>query len=481
MKTSLCGQWWLSRALWEHSNIQIHVQIISVKNFIAVVGPSRSFTSVFAAKIGRIFAVPVVSYFATSHELSDTNRFPFFFRTVPSDRFQVKAIVDILRHFNWKYVALLHSFESYGIHGANDIIKLADLYDICIAFTASISEHRTETELGKLTENLIKHDQVYVIIGYFTSPYTAEVVLSSLKSLRLNKKFVFIRSDGWGPTNVNREFHDILVGGIFTQFYSKLSEQFKKYYLELPLNRQNGSPWYKQRIEEILNTENCTDLSKCPVPKPFWNTQQVINAVHVIAYALNASLQNDSNGQELNGWILRNNLFDVLVPSGVNEKIQLDENGEVPGKYLLTSWQSNNGLYELVDIGVWDSHKNVSLDLNEEKIQWGTSHGNVPTSQCADVCDPGAILVPLKGCCLRCERCDDYAIVIKDGNVSSCQDCPSTHWPTENFTKCSPIQPTFLKLEDTIFMLSVGGAVLGVILIVLTMIGIYFYFWTCPY
>ena len=56
---------------------------------LAVVGGTTSASSLLTAKIGGLHGVPVISYYATSDELSDTEKFPFFFRTIPPDRFQV--------------------------------------------------------------------------------------------------------------------------------------------------------------------------------------------------------------------------------------------------------------------------------------------------------------------------------------------------------------------------------------------------------
>ena len=52
-----------------------------------IIGPGSSATSLFVTRAAAIYEVPTIAYSASSDELSDKNRFPFFFRTVPSDRF----------------------------------------------------------------------------------------------------------------------------------------------------------------------------------------------------------------------------------------------------------------------------------------------------------------------------------------------------------------------------------------------------------
>lgn len=56
-----------------------------------------------------------VSYFSTSPELSNKQRFEFFTRTIPSDRYQVKAMIEIVRLLGWKYISIIYEESNYGI------------------------------------------------------------------------------------------------------------------------------------------------------------------------------------------------------------------------------------------------------------------------------------------------------------------------------------------------------------------------------
>ena len=55
-----------------------------------------------------------VSFFSTSPALSSEDRFPFFMRTIPSDKNQAEAMVEIVKLFNWTYVAAVYEESSYG-------------------------------------------------------------------------------------------------------------------------------------------------------------------------------------------------------------------------------------------------------------------------------------------------------------------------------------------------------------------------------
>ena len=56
-----------------------------------------------------------VSFFSTSPELSNKQRFEYFTRTIPSDHYQVKAMVDIVLDIGWSYVSIIYEESNYGI------------------------------------------------------------------------------------------------------------------------------------------------------------------------------------------------------------------------------------------------------------------------------------------------------------------------------------------------------------------------------
>jgi len=56
-----------------------------------------------------------VSFFSTSPELSNKQRFEYFSRTIPSDKNQVQVMVEIVRLFGWRYVSIIYEESNYGI------------------------------------------------------------------------------------------------------------------------------------------------------------------------------------------------------------------------------------------------------------------------------------------------------------------------------------------------------------------------------
>ena len=97
-----------------------------------VVGASSSVTSIQVANLLRLFKIPQVwqvnqkisihsvlelqiSFFSTSPELSNKQRFEYFSRTIPSDHFQTLAMAELVKLFDWKYISVVYEESSYGV------------------------------------------------------------------------------------------------------------------------------------------------------------------------------------------------------------------------------------------------------------------------------------------------------------------------------------------------------------------------------
>jgi ABC-type branched-subunit amino acid transport system substrate-binding protein len=85
-----------------------------------------------------LFSIPQIGYSTTSKDLSDKARFSTFMRTVPSDYFQAKVMVDIVKFYNWSYIHAVHTDENYGQSGIQAFRELADKNNICIAKEDSV-------------------------------------------------------------------------------------------------------------------------------------------------------------------------------------------------------------------------------------------------------------------------------------------------------------------------------------------------------
>lgn len=109
--------------------------IISEVHFVSWVSDLKLFSLILQLIELSYFQI---SYGATSDKFSDKFLYPSFFRTVPSDKWQVDAIGLLMNKFGWNWVAVIGSDEEYGQRGVQQFSKKAENMSICVAYQGLI-------------------------------------------------------------------------------------------------------------------------------------------------------------------------------------------------------------------------------------------------------------------------------------------------------------------------------------------------------
>ena len=130
---------------------------------LGVVGPASSSLSAAVSTILLPDFIPQVSYSATSTELSERSIYRNFLRTAPTDAYQAKAMVDLLVHFEWKFVSLFASNDDYGYFGQQEIRKVAKERNVCFSIDKSFNEDIGQSELREISELIKKHSKVVIL------------------------------------------------------------------------------------------------------------------------------------------------------------------------------------------------------------------------------------------------------------------------------------------------------------------------------
>uniref|UniRef100_A0A4W6FCF8 G-protein coupled receptors family 3 profile domain-containing protein n=1 Tax=Lates calcarifer TaxID=8187 RepID=A0A4W6FCF8_LATCA len=116
--------------------------------------------------VGTPPVLSIVSYFATCSCLSDRQKFPSFFRTIPSDAFQVHAMIQILKRFGWTWVGLLVSDDDYGLHAARSFQSdLGPSGGGCLAYTEIVPWDDNPAEFRRIV-GVIKKSTARVVIVF---------------------------------------------------------------------------------------------------------------------------------------------------------------------------------------------------------------------------------------------------------------------------------------------------------------------------
>ncbi|XP_075891865.1 extracellular calcium-sensing receptor-like [Nelusetta ayraudi] len=160
----------------------------------ALIAESGSTQSLVVAGLFGTLQVPIVSYFSTCACLSDKAKYPTFFRTIPSDYFQTKALAALVKHFGWQWIGAIQSDNDYGRNGIAAFTKEVKKFGVCIAFVGTILRTYPMKKILEVVE-MIKLSTVKVILAFVPEgdfhPLMMEVVKQNITGIQ------WIASEAW--------------------------------------------------------------------------------------------------------------------------------------------------------------------------------------------------------------------------------------------------------------------------------------------
>lgn len=443
-----------------------------------VVGAHFSRVSMDVANLLRLYEVPQISYISTADLLSDKSRFNYFFRTVPPDSLQARAIADIIDLFNWTYVFAIYSDDSYGSGGIDALIGQLDEMGVCIAariplsVTASPSDY--SAAVRRMSAEWVANASVAVLFGHLDA---AEGMMEALTEFKASsnasdlKDLTWIGTDAWGDS-LPAEYHEIAHGMLSVIPLAEESEAFDHHFTSLHPSNYTDNVWFTEFWEERFGcslSERTCDLANESLTlnttdhKQFSQATLIVDAVMAFAHAIHslieskclsgdlcdAVLDNQLIGQSIKGELIREHLYNISFRGLSSNLVTFDAEGNEPGAYFVYNLQRvSNSEFSFERIGRWD-HLN-SLNISAEAIEWvSSSNGTVPASHCSDLCDGGHQPIPVAErpqCCWVCSACQSEKGF--SNGLSKCTDCNISHTPNPERTGCVPIPVTFLKWTD---------------------------------
>ena len=223
------------------------------KTVAGVIGGSYSSVSIQVANLLRLFKIPQISYASTSAQLSDKGRYEYFVRTVPPDRFQAFAMVDIVQHFNWTYVSTVASEGEYGVSGIEYFQREARARNICLAETQKVSSNPTPAEFDDIIDKLSRKNNAKVVI-LFLREEDAKGLLNAATRKNIQGKFTWIAADGWGTQTSPVKDNGLAAQGALTIILqANPIPEFDDYFMNLKPKNNSRNPWFQEYWEMIHN------------------------------------------------------------------------------------------------------------------------------------------------------------------------------------------------------------------------------------
>ncbi|KAI1890497.1 hypothetical protein AGOR_G00154310 [Albula goreensis] len=428
---------------------------------MAVIGPQTSEMTSVIGKLLGFFLMPQISYRATSDTFSDKRLYPSFFRTVPSDRLQAEAIIELLKKFNWNWVAIVGSEDEYGKKGVQELSSLAAQNSICVAYEALIPVDFDATRALEEILKRIKEANVSVVVLFSVYKQVKQFFTDVIDQ---NMTAVWIGSTSWALHAEITTLPDIqnvgtiLVFADMTQELVLLNEYAKELFSKLGKERevrmrQSEGPSNTTVSPSLFNPcPMCSDLSSDNISiinNPFCQhtASSVYGAVYSVAHAMHRLLECNSTmcrkraDHNVYPWQLLDVLKDVSFNVG-EKNFQYDDKGNPNIGYQVITWSWKNSSVEFTKIGEF----NKTLAINESLIKWHLPNSEVPTSTCSSNCEPGQVhrVKGFHSCCFDCIDCREGTFLNSTKDIQ-CTDCPKGQWSTIRSTNCT--SPTYFFLS----------------------------------
>ncbi|XP_060929200.1 extracellular calcium-sensing receptor-like [Limanda limanda] len=471
---------------------------------LGIVGDPFSTFSIATSDVIGLFKLPIVSYFATCSCLSDRQRFPSFFRTIPNDAFQVRAMIQVLQHFGWTWAGLLVSDDDYGLHVSRSFQSdLAASGGGCLAYTEILPWGDDTVELRRIVE-VMKKSTARVVIVFAHQIHMInlmkEVVRQNVTGLQ------WMASEAWTTAAVLQSpdlipylggtlgiairrgeipgLRDFLLhirpdkedntnngNSIVRQFWE---HTFQCRFAPAPAAWMEAAGVLCTGDEDIENVE--TEFLDVSNLRPEYN---IYKAVYALAYALDDLLRCEPGGgpfsghscaavQSLEPWQLMYYLEKVNFTTPFGDEVSFDENGDALPIYDIMNchWLPDGGTkVHIVGEVKKSATKGEELTLHDEKIFWNFESKQPPRSVCSESCPPGTRMARKEGqpvCCFDCVPCSEGEFTNETDSME-CSSCPEDFWSSPQRDHCVPKKTEFLSYHEPLGICLTTASLLGTI------------------
>ena len=482
-----------------------------------VIGPLYSDDAKTAAMVMNIFGKNTVSYFASSSDLENRERFGYLYRTVPSDRNAVRMLLSIALRFKWQYIAMISSHSNYD--ACSDLFRqAAKAQEICIPVDVIIPEHSKTDDYQFALNKILKVASIKVVYLFLTENDLTKFLETAENMKNQTGNLQFVVSDGWGSRAYIAPDKTVANGSITFQVETEEVKEFRDYFLNLKPETNTRNIWFKSFWGQTFNctfkndskgSTMCTGKEQLKEGQGYYSNTpvlSVINAVYAYAYAfretiwwqclrLNKTVENCTEHDKIlqgrqSEWVIPFYLERIKFREPFrNRTFRFNTVGDHDENYEILNYHFPNDGSEPVmrKIGTWNNIHNKTttvtdkrlaviskplkpeswrLQIDINRIVW-KNQSSAPFSVCSNPCDFGYVRSKQTMCCWTCVKCKQNDVTTNN----TCRPCNLDHVPDSVRQTCKALQIKYIgmyaNVTATILSASLVGIVLTVAVVVL--------------
>ncbi|KAE8587945.1 hypothetical protein XENTR_v10022215 [Xenopus tropicalis] len=338
-------------------------------------------------------ALADISYGTPDSSFSDRIHFPTFYSTMTSENTQNKAVIHLLKTFNWTWVGILSSDDA-DRHVRNEKLKakIIDSGAACVEFFSVVKEK----DPGNLyvLKKTIEKSTANVIIVDINMRYFIDILWSLADNSE--RKIVWISSIVTSSVLVNYQMK-ALNGSLL---------------LALPQGEIPG-------LQAFIYGVNPLTFSRDPITASLWD--------EVFAQLNEIGTINNRNGSL--------KTLEPYIPSFNTYRLTYNT--------YISVYALGHALHNMY----MDS---ISNRLDSSQFLDTFKPWKIPHSTCSKNCHPGSRKILIKEmpvCCYNCIQCSEGEVsTVSD--MENCVRCPKIQWSNEQRDKCIMKTLDFLSFED---------------------------------
>ncbi|XP_066566371.1 extracellular calcium-sensing receptor-like [Amia ocellicauda] len=472
----------------------------------AIIGQASSTPTIGIARTVGPYGIPVLSHFATCACLSNRKEFPTFFRTIPSDYYQSRALAKLVKHFGWTWVGAIRTDDDYGNNGMATFLQAAKQEGICIEYSEAIYRSDPREKVLKIA-NIVKKSSSKVIVA-FTTYVEMDLLVKELLIMNVTG-LQWVGTEGWIIDRylASSDNYKVLRGAIGLSIPNVEIPGLKEFILNARPSNTPGNTGFNVFWESIFNcsltngnSNRCTGMETLiEINNEYTDVSDmgILNNVYKAVYAVAHSLHNlftCKNGQgpfqnktcanenKTEPWQVLHYMKEVNFTTWNGEKVYFDENGDPAARYALVNWQQKGGITTFEVIGLYDTSlpEGQRFVMNEVSAVWAGDQDEVPKSVCSESCLPGTRKAIVKGkpiCCFDCIPCAEGEFSNTTDSVD-CAKCPAEYRSNEQKNLCLLKTVEFLSFQELMGKILVIWSVLGGCLTIITAVIFFWYRYT---